>query len=511
MNTEEIKDGYYIGSSVEKPFWNAESRQFMFAPAFQFQPIPGSETYIYELRDENGGIHSFLADSACASLSPVWDEVPEGITSLEVFTLGSNGKRQYKIGARTFFRLAPFSSDLPPADGSYRECALKAFDYMYNGRIIRHWLRYGTPDPHYDLNVYPSKMVASVITSMLRYAELCPKRAAQSLKIAVNAANWLITVTEPEGAPLEGLPPTYYTAFRKKDKSMDDLSAAERSDTIMMFYPADVGSAYLLLEEKTGDKKYFDAAMRIAEYYRKNVQENGTWHLVVSRETGKPVTESYCMPTNAILDFLRAVYRRTKKQVWKKLSDNALSYVEKGPLATWHWEGQFEDSVLSLNYSNLAHGDCDKLIRYYAENYPKDKNRMRIAAELMKFVEDQFVVWKRPCPWDKCGFDTTSWATPCGLEQYNWYVPIDASTAGIALSFLSMFKATGDKLYLRKALALANTITRVQNKEDGRIPTEWKQPGFTEHVGKDQEFWINCLFYSACTLIELSDYSDSDT
>lgn len=508
MCAEKKDSRYYTASSREKPFWNAEAIQFMYAPAFQFQPIPGCKKYLYEIKDEAGGSHCFFAASACASLSPVWDNISEGITELEVYSSDSEGNKKYKIGARTFFRLAPFSDDLPKADCSYRECALKAFDFMFNDRIIRHWLDFGTPDPQYDLNVYPSKMVASVISSMLQYGKFCPERSADCLKIAENAADWLISITEPDTAPLAGLPPTYYTAFREKDDTMSDLTAADRSDTIMMFYPASAGRAYLLLEKETGKKKYLDAAYRIAEYYRDNILESGSWYLVVSRLDGKPVTENLCMPTNYILEFLSGIYERTGEKIWKELADRGLAYIENGALATYHWEGQFEDSVLSLNYSNLAHGDCDQLIRYYASHHPDDEEKMLCARELMQFAEDQFVVWKRPCPWNKDDFDISCWPTPCGLEQYNWYVPVDGSTANIALSFLAMYKATGEKIYLSKARALMNTLTRVQNKRNGRIPTEWIKPGFIEKTGDKEEIWINCLLYSACALMEMAEYEE---
>ena len=489
-----------------KPFWNAEARQFMYVPSFQFQPVPGCEKYIYEATDETGNEHSFSSSSPCALLTPIWKDIPEGVVSLRVYSTDKNGEKLYLIGARTFFRLAPFTGNYLPADCSYRECALRAFEYCFNSPIIRHWLEHGTPYPEYDLYVYPSKMEASIIVSMLKYGELCPERNKDCLKIACSAADYLISITEPDGSPLEGVPPTYYTDFREFGGNMNNLTADERKDTVMMFYPASAGLAYLALEKKTNNPKYLDTALKIGEYYRKNVLENGSWYLIVSRLTGKPAAANYCMPTNEILPFLRGLFDRTGDECWKVLSDNALAYVENNALKTYNWEGQFEDSVLSFNYSNLAHGDCDKLIMYYTSNFPDSKEKIDTAEELMRFVEDQFVVWNRPCPWDKNDFDITCWPTPCCLEQYNWYVPVDASTAVIAKTFLSLGKVTGDELYFAKAKALMNTVTRVQNKKSGRIPTEWKEPGFIDNAAADLEFWINCLLYSASVLTEFADY-----
>lgn len=494
------------GGGAGRPFWNVEAKQFMYVPSFQFPPIPGCEKYIYEATDETGRTHTFAADSACALLTPIWGDIPEGVVTLQVFSTDEEGQKRHLVGARTFFRMAPFSDDYPEAACGYGECARGAFSYCFNSRIIRHWLEQGTPDPWYDLNVYPSKMVAAVMTAMLRYGELDPAKNDDCVKIACRAADYLLSITEPAGSPLEGLPPTYYTDFRQKDDTMNDLTAGERKDTIMMFYPAAAGSAYLALEKKTNKPEYLNAALKIGAYYRDHVLPNGSWYLVVSRLTGEPVARNYCMPTNAILPFIRDLYKRTGDKCWQILADNALAYVENNALKTYNWEGQFEDSVLSANYSNLAHGDCNKLIAYYAENYADDPEKMETARELMRFVEDQFVVWNRPCPWDRCNFDVTCWPTPCGLEQYNWAVPVDASTSLIAQTFLILGKATGDSLYFAKAKALMNTVTRMQNKKDGRIPTEWKEPGFMDNDNAEKEFWINCMLFTATVLTDFADY-----
>jgi hypothetical protein len=61
------------------------------------------------------------------------------------------------------------------------------------------------------------------------------------------------------------------------DKAVVDAEAPAawgRRHQVMTIYPAFVGDAYLKLEEATGDKKYFDAALKIAEFYKNTVLEN---------------------------------------------------------------------------------------------------------------------------------------------------------------------------------------------------------------------------------------------
>ena len=140
-------------------------------------------------------------------------------------------------------------------------------------------------------------------------------------------------------------------------------------------------------------------------------------------------------------------------------------------------------------------------MRYIAQYRANEPEMLDIAKELMRFVEDQFVIWKRPYPWKHRtplgigGYDSSLWHTPAALEQHFWYVPIDASTSSVVNDFNAMYKATGDELYLAKAKALANQLT-VMQEESGRIPTHWMN---TDEARGN--FWFNCLFYS-CRILK---------
>lgn len=200
-----------------------------------------------------------------------------------------------------------------------------------------------------------------------------------------------------------------------------------------------------------------------------------------------------------ILPFLEALAERTGDGEWRKLAEGAVAYTEKKMLPTYNWEGQFEDSSCSENYSNLSHYAATPLIRYWCGFCRDDEEKMAQADELMRFVEDQFVVWKRPAPWNRNHFDTSTWLTPFGAEQYKWHMPIDASTADICRTFLAMYRAGRGELHLEKAKALADAITRSQ-RENGMIPTYWMD----EEYLNGKNLWINCMFSSALALEDIS-------
>ena len=194
-----------------RPFWNTNSSQFMFAPSLQFPWIPGSSGYRFTATDRNGKDHTFTAKEPTASLAPIWGDIPTGFVTLKVESLTQDENATRLAGARTFFKLDPFRGRdaLPGRACSYQESSLAAYRFLYNDDMVHYWLDHGIPKPDYAHNVYPAKMISSIMRAMIRYAGLEPENAENALRLACRAADYMIKISFPEGHPLEGLPPTY--------------------------------------------------------------------------------------------------------------------------------------------------------------------------------------------------------------------------------------------------------------------------------------------------------------
>ena len=492
-----------------RPFWNVESTQFMYVPAFHFTAVRGIYRYRFDATDENGKVHTFESYDCCVLLTPIWAELPEGIVKLTVTAIGPDGNDYAVVGARTFFKAAPFPEETPKAACSYREAAIKAYRYAMAQSFAKYWLEKGIPDPSYDLNSYPSKMIGALGEAMISYASLCPEDAEKAMKVATNAADYLISIT-PRSGPLADLPPTYYLDFCPDPEKYGVLTAnwraaTEHNGTMMMIYPARAAHMFIRLEKATGDAKYLDEAVKIANYYVDTIEPCGSWFLVRSCKTGEAITQNYVSPIGEAVPMLSELYDRTGDERFRECLDKALGYIIRNQLSTYNWEGQFEDSPLSTNYMNLTHYAPAQLAVYLAKHKKDDPESLELAKELMRFVEDQFVVWKRPCPWPhptpEGGFyDPSIWHTPAGLEQYGWNVPIDASTASIAQGFQTLYEAGCGELYLAKAKALTDQLTLMQGP-DGRIETHWMN---TEEARKN--FWFNCMFESCRQLADMAKY-----
>lgn len=181
-------------------------------------------------------------------------------------------------------------------------------------------------------------------------------------------------------------------------------------------------------------------------------------------------------------------------------------------MKTYNWQAQFEDTRPQSHFRNLSREEPSEFARILFSASDTHPEYIERAEELLRFAEDQFVVWDPADPvlrypwfrqnsrWNgttrEGGFD---WFVPCALEQYKFYTPIARSSQLMILAYLKAFECTGKPIYHAKAVALANALTVAQAYHGGgEIPT---------HLRKNlpEENWINNGVYPAITLIEYAD------
>ena len=502
------KTAAHLGGVNNRPFWNGCSSQFMFVPAFQFSGVRRAAAYLFTAEDKNGKKHTFQAALPTVSLEPIWADIPAGVVHLTVESVNNDGKVEHIVDARSFYKSTPFPGRgaYPANARSYRECALAAYRFIYNDEMVQYWLKHGKPMPDYPHNVYPAKTIDAIIRAMVAYAKLEPSSAEDALKLACRAADYLLSISFDENHLLAYLPPTYSFEGLNAEAVNKVAPAAQHCvGTTMMIYSFHAGIGYLSLAEATGNEKYFNAALRIAEYFKANVLPSGTWYLLYDCATGKPKSNNLCLDYN-IVDFFHKLYEKTRDEAWHNLEVAHYNYIIDTCLKEYKWEGQFEDSAVSLPYENHTHFNTDFVIEYTTKYLSNDEKMVEEAVDLMRFIEDQFVVWGEHPEWNT-GWGADYWHYPAGLEQYFCYAPIDSSTAAIMNAFLNMYQLKGDRLYLEKAMTLANKITRVQNAETGQIPTFWM--GENCEYGYEN-FWVNCQLFTANMMMNLAEFVESN-
>jgi len=281
-------------------------------------------------------------------------------------------------------------------------------------------------------------------------------------------------------------------------------------------YPAQAALAYLRLEEAAKDSRYGQSALAIGKTYLRLQGEDGTWPLKLWSRDGKPVVPNRAFPMR-MMELFEKLYGKTKDKVWRDAADRAFAYIEKGPLTTWNWDAQFEDVEPHPPYGALTGHDACSTAIYLLKRFPGDAHRLSQARELLRFAEDQFVYWERPCRPAGTGYrtgtpvpnDITSWLwdyknwfVPGVGEQHGWDMPIDSAAAKLIHTYLALYRATGSALDIAKARALGDAMTNIQ-KADGSIRTQWLTRPDADSL------WINSLCATIQALDALADTAET--
>ena len=459
---EQASEPVRAGVPGVRPFWNAHAKAFIHPPAFDFKEVDGVKEHRFALTTNKGTVVTWTAAKPWSPIpADVWGSLKPGY-----YTLTVDG-----TGERMFYRSAMFQGPYPKGVRGYRDAARRVYAAVYGMPQVQGWKSSDDPPKGYDLYCYPAKILSSMIRALCRHAKAEPKDAADALVISRRMADWLIAHSQPEDAPLAHFPPTYWGDRR-------DI-AVKYAGQNMLDYPSHAANAYLDLAAVTTDTKYRDAAIAIARTFLKLQGGDGTWPLKVREKDGSPVRANRLVPSRYLLGMFDRALAETGDKAFAAARDRAFAYVLDGPAKTWNWDGQFEDMDPMPPYRNLQKGVAvDTALRLFA------MGRKAEACEIVDWCEDQFVVWSDPIH----HMDWKNWKTPTALEQYDYYTPIDASMGDMIGAFAAAYKATGSSLYLEKARALADNITRHQ-REDGTIPTY-----FDSRKGSD---WVNCMVYVA--------------
>ncbi len=490
-----------------RPYWNAHAIAFMYPPAFDFRRIDGAANYRFDVLDDIHEKLSFSAGTPDADLSPVWPMLRVGYVTVTVTAVNAAGKDIGVVGTRTFWRKATFKEgSYPKARYGYAQCASMMFENLYRREDSQYLLKTGKLFENFE-NRYPTKMLSGLISGMVYYARVRPDRKDAVLHLARRAADCLIELSEREGSRYPGFPPTYNPA-----KYKDNSEWWPHRRECMTMYPASAAQSYLKLHEAVGEAKYLDAARRIAETFLAFQGEDGTWPLMVNLDVG-PFGSNRLIPLD-VAQFLDDLYKATNDVRFRMAGDRAFAYVEKNRIASWNWEGQFEDTPPTERYKNLTkHPACSTAI-YLLNRYPGDKTKLALARELLRFAEDQFVNWERPydngrrVP-DKKKFtgyynrfwEQDKWIMPSVFEQYGCYAPVDASAAKLIFTYLAFYRAERNPLDLAKAKALGDTATRCTSA-DGLEATWWSENMLRTDI------WPNCMAATARALSELASLTE---
>ena len=491
--------------------WNVNARKFMYAPYFDFSSTALSQdekkrtaayTFTVYLDSKTASTYiafndfnskfvkpgpgdtancrrwSFKTDSPKASLGPIWNDIPHANVWLVARAVDSDGRCVREIGSRAFLHDRPFrvATSLPARP--YREAAIKAQEYLNTMSGVSNWQKGPSPDLSYAHNSYANKVIGETVAMEVRYAREVPSVRDMALKIAHNAADFLIAQSRPKGSRLEYFTPTYYGSNLK-------AGDAANKDATMTMDACYVAQAFLDLYDLTGEEKYYEHTLGMARTYAKIQLQDGSFYSKIKFSDGTPLTDAKAM-LHPLLNLLGRLRNQYGLDEFVTLQKKAESWMDNEALRTFDLRGQFEDvSVVNVKpYQNLTNCTAAPYASYLLNKTDCSARDIENAKDLIRLSEDQFVYWDVLSKAD----GTKAVKTPCVFEQYNYPTPVDNSACNVANALLDLYEKTGDKLAYTKAKALIDNITRMQDASTGKIPTTWDVR--TNESGRT--LWLNC-------------------
>ena len=425
---------------------------------------------------------TFEADKPWAALTPIWKDVPisdnnfvwgqevEYVNKISLTVDGLERKGGTAIGqagVRWLVRELSLNGSVSKKTMTYAEAARKSLEWSLNSPFIA---QFNEKKANYDLGRYPAKLTGEgAIGTATVYARLIPRpaNADQAVDIGRNAARALIAASTPKDAALPYLPPIY----------RHGISGDPDPDRIMMYECAVVGWFYLDLYDLTRDAEFLQAAVRIGETYKKTQSPDGSWPSVMSASSGKVLSALPVVLTTYteihIPGFIERLVRDYGHKEFQTMLNACVRYLREEQINKFHPQGLFEDT--GTNTTNLS-GNTAAGMAVYLFTHSKGPEDVAVAEDLMRFAEDQFVLWHR-------------YELPCALEQYAFRMPICCSASFYIDGCMSAYKATGRKLWLAKAVMMAGAQVEMVRRS-GRIPTVC--------TGADADTrWPNCPLLSA--------------
>jgi maltose/maltodextrin transport system substrate-binding protein len=516
---EQSKQPIRTGEPGKRPFWNRrEARRYIFAPAFDFPSVTGACAYRFTLVCEDGDTHVFTANQPWAPLTPVWDKIPEGGLKITVEGVDASGRSVGAPAELEIYRSPVFSGSYhEPLPISYAEAANNGLRAIFLQSKLQHWLLKGTPDPKFSLYCYAAKEMGAVIRGMVAYSKIAedPEEAANALKIARATADFLIGISIPEGSALEHFPPVYWvnpdpdSALPPFDFEEYKTHRRKAEEGQIHMIPNSVtlaGFGYMDLYDATGESKYLDAARRIARTFANTQLNGGTWPLLTMVDTAEANGPNLTIPT-AILIFLDRLKEKYGIAEFDATARKAEQWLFEHSVQTFNWEAQFEDIKPKEPYENLGFEKATEMAYYLLAHPDAEGERIRLAEQLLLFVEDQFIVWEKPRQsWKQVVGDKfpqrtiDHWITPGVIEQYISNQMVTRASTWVMIAYLEAYKATDKSIYLEKARALANGLVVCQQHHGGgEIPT---YPQTIKNI-----LWLNNSMYNSLSLLEVSKIS----
>lgn len=479
------------------------ARRCIDPPCFDLTSLPRAVSYellvapldapqfVWSLRDARPRI----------DLSAAWHELPYG--RLQILPRAWDSQEcLIGLGDLASIIRSPDWQDRPVSPADYHAVARGVIDYLVNrageapqhpGDPIYMWhasIAVAGPADEHPCQ-FPALTYPSFIDLFLIGAE-CGIDVAPDVDLvglARRLGDFLIDRPATASGPLAGVP--------LSTMNQQGVGAMFEQDRITLVRLGWTGRAFLRLARATGEQRFAACAERLARILLDFQQSDGSWPYRVQLGDGtivEPYTAAAIMP----LLLLEQLELDDPAGRYTAAIERGLAWLLQYPVRTGLWQQMYEDVQTLAPYANLEQWAALETAMFLLRRRRRLPGvpALAIAHDLVRYVENQFVIFGddpiTPAPYLPF--------TPCALEQYVCYWPMDSHTANYARAALALYEATGEATWAKKAIAAANTIVNCR-LPDGRLSTIVPD----RRLGLSPPFatWFNCMALAADVLLRI--------
>ena len=254
-----------------------------------------------------------------------------------------------------------------------------------------------------------------------------------------------------------------YTTTNAGDLDFRGFTSGKRLllHEVQVDHAGDIGLTYYRMYLFTGDRKYLDAAVNVADNLARNARTGtavrSVWPYRVVMNSGRITAEYGANWTSsyALLENLISA-RIGNTGAYRAARDKARDFLLEYPLKTGYWtDGHTDTAVNSHTYKSNMSGS--NFVLYMLDHPGFDPNWKQDIPKLIRWTEENFVFRTAP------GEPAIQWGANIVGEQDDFLPKMDYQTARYAAECARWYRISGDAAYKEKAYRSLNWVTYCNN------------------------------------------------
>ena len=326
---------------------------------------------------------------------------------------------------------------------------------------------------------YPARQHAYFIRTFLRYYAYTGD--VEWLLRARDLADWNMAHSTAAASVYADLP---YSTFRNGQPGGN-----QDKNTIEPDKAAFLGTGYLAVYEATAERKYLEAARKIADTLVRQQRESGSWPFRVVPEDGT-IRQDFGGAPVFFVEFLEGTVCHDDKPAYRRAHQRALEYMLGTNVAKNLW-GTYHEDVGVKDAGYLSAEPMSFTADYLFRNGQMHAEYVAMGRNVIRRMEEKLVHSE----------GHAAAPAPAVAEQVTFDHIMPGHTARYCLALADLYALTGDEQVKRRALSGINAVTYMQSPS-GLFRTFFYDVKQKSDSGGGRPDWYSQHLYAVCHLLE---------